>query len=416
MSRLLRDFFSRYWWAVLLGAAYSIIVFMDGKFAPAGVMGITGAVLISWDMMRGAYGVCRTLPLPQRVLMRTIWLEGVVLAPLVYAVWCPVMFLAASAFTDAPIFTGQNAPLSIALTTIAGMGYAAVMMLLLPFLPRPGVVEDQWRLSGILAGGLWGLLCGVAFFLPVMLGKGHAPGAPWSYTVLAAAPVVVALSYFRTTRILLPGRAVQSRRAVAAQPSYPSSNFAMWVGFWVPQVLMVFALFVLSVAMTGAMLALRGGEIAVKSALTVGIFMMVIFAPMTALVWFNSLRALRALPMTSLRLTLFLLTFPTVTVMVITLFMIVLFTAQGEPGMVRPCMMAGLTGFGFGCALCTVFARFGQSVSMLFVMAMMPLFMFYQQKMTPLWLIAGQVAVFFLWHTVKSSSRAYRWKAFNIPR
>lgn len=415
MSRLLRDFFSRYWWAVLLGATYSIIVFMDGKFAPAGVMGITGAVLISWDRMRGAYGVYRTLPIPHRVLMRTIWLEGVVLAPLVYAVWCPVMLLAASAFTDAPFFAGQNAPLSIVLTTLAGMGYAAVMMLLLPFLPRPGVVEDQWRLSGILAGGLWGLLCGMAFFLPVMF-EGHVPGAPWSYTVLAAAPVVVALSYFRTTRILLPGRAVQSGRAVATQPSYPSSNLAMWVRFWVPQVLMVFALFVLSVAMTGAMLALRGGENAFKSSLGMGIFMMVIFAPMTALVWVNSLRALRALPMTSLRLTLFLLTFPTVTVFVITVFMVLLFTVLGEPGMVRPCMMAGLTGLGFGCALCTVFARFGQSVSMLFVMAMMPLFMFYQQKMTPLWLLAGLAAFFFLWHTVKTSSGAYRWKAFNIPR
>lgn len=414
MSRLLRDFFSRYWWAVLLGATYSIIVFMDGKFAPAGVMGITGAVLISWDRMRGAYGVYRTLPIPQRVMARTIWMEGVVLAPPVYAVWCPVMLLAVSAFTDAPIFTGQNAPLSIALTTLAGMGYAAVMMLLLPFLPRPGVVEDQWRLSGILAGGLWGLLCGMAFFLPVMF-EGHVPGAPWSYTVLAVAPVVVALSYFRTTRILLPGRAVQSGRAVATQPKYPRSWIGAWMGFCAPPVLGL-VIFIFAVALAGVVLVLQGGETAFKSALGMGIFMMVILAPLIGIVWLTSLRALRALPMTSLRLSLILLAIPTVTVIVITAFMVTLFTVMGEPDMVRPCLTAGLTAFGFGCALCAAITRFGQNFGMLFVWAMMVMVMFYPNKMAPFWLLAGLAAFFFLWHTVKTSSGAYRWKAFNIPR
>lgn len=414
MRLLLRDFFSRYWRVVLISMAYTIIIIMGGKFGSVGFLFVTGAVLVSWERMRGVYGVYRTLPIPRTTIHQSIWLEGVILVPLIYAVWCPLTLLAASAFTESPVFTGQNAPLSIAFTITVGVGYAAILMLLLPSLPRPGVPEDYWRLSKILASGLWGLLCGGVFFLPVLLTKGFTLSETWSFAVLAAAPVLVALSYFRTVRIVAPERAGQTKRAVEVQPSYPRSWLDAGFGFWAPQVVMALSCFFVLVAMVGvAFVLLRGENAAINAALSMAIFVMVIFAPITATVWFISLRALRALPMTSLRLTLFLFAFPTVSAIVVTLYMVFLFTIMGEPGMVRSCLTAGLTAFGFGCALCTAFARFGLNVIMLFVPAMMFMVILYPHRMAPFWLIAALAAFFFLWHTIKSSSSAYQLKLFN---
>lgn len=410
MKRIFTDFLSRYRWGLIAGLAYSGIPFPGGSFV--GFMFVLGPVLISWERTRGAFTVYRTLPVPRQTLERTLWFMGVMLFPLMYLLWCPAVNLIASAFTSAPLFTGQNAPISIVLTSFMGMGYAALMMLLLPFLPRPGDTNTAWQLRSILGGGLWGLFCGGFFFITQALVTGLEQQEPWYFAALAATPVVLALSYVRSNRVFIAGP-VAARRKVEVRPSYSGSRLGFWLAFWAQQVSALLTLLFLVAGMSLVMVLFRypfgmllGG----------GIFLM-IFAPMmSATGWFNSMRALRTLPMTSLRLTLFLLAVPAVSVAIAAGFMALLCIGFGMPEMTRYCLMAACVGLAFGFAGCTAIARFGQLAVIPFMVILMISFMLFRQQIALFSPIALAVTFIILKNLIQSSSDLYRQKPFGISR
>ena len=418
MQRLIKDFLARYWWAILIGMAYSMMSLPNGSFFLGGVL-VLGPVLISWERMRGAFTVYGTLPVSYKTLARTLWLEGAILVPLIYLVWCPAMNLLASVFTSAPLFTGQNAPISILLTTVVGMGYASVMMLLLPSFPRSGGTGAAWLLRSIAAGGFWGLLCGGMFLVPIVLKTGLERHEPWYFAALAATPIAVALSYARSARILTSVR-VQATSAVYARPSYSRSRLRFWFQFWVPQVLMILSLLLLSATISIVMALLRHEGKPFEMMLGGLTFFMVLIATMFSAVWFNSLRSLRALPMTPARLTLFLLAIPAATVAIATVFVTVLCMGSGAPGMVWQCLRAASVALGFGFAGCIAITRFGQKAMVPVVMALMlssMVFSLRPQRLALFSLIVSIAMYVVLKMLIKSSSEVYHQKPFGrYPR
>ena len=412
MKRIIKDFLSRYWWAILVAMAYAAIPLQGKSSAFVGFMFVLGPVLISWERARGAFTVYRMLPVSHQVLERTLWFVGVMLFPLMYLLWCPAITLIASAFTSAPLFTGQNAPIAIVLTSFTGMGYAAVMMLLLPFLPRPGDTNAAWQLRSILGGGLWGLLSGGFFIIAQVLGTGLEHQEPWYFAALAATPVLLALSYVRSGKIFIVGT-VQARRKVEVRPSYSGSRVGFWLAFWAQQVSALLFLLLLVAGMSLITVLLRyGSEILLGG----GVFLMVFVAPMFAGVWFSSMRALRTLPVTPLRLTLFLLAVPSVSVAIAAGFMALLCIGLGKPEMTRYYLIAAGAGLAFGFAGSTAVARFGPMALIPIMLALMISFMLFRQHIALFSPIALAVTFIILKNLIQSSSEIYRQRPFGRSR
>ncbi|NLF58204.1 MAG: hypothetical protein GX580_11255 [Candidatus Hydrogenedens sp.] len=86
------------------------------------------------------------------------------------------------------------------------------------------------------------------------------------------------------------------------------------------------------------------------------------------------------------------------------------FMGLGDSVMARLCLTAGLTVLSPSYFVCACIARYGQNAAVL--MAVVSLFVLVAWlNVLSLIFIVG--AFFFLWHTIKSSSRAYKHKPVN---
>lgn len=414
VRRLIRDFIIRTSAAIAYGIVCAAIFVLCGLFPFGAVITIFGPLLVARDGITGTIKCLRTLPVSQKTLGRTLWLEGVILFPLFCIVFSPLVLLP-SYFANEP--SGMDwslLPLSL-LGTFIFMGCCGAVMLFVSF-----IISGNWGTGK--TGGFFPVLLGTCWLLFYLersyhqygeSAKGFVINGPEDFAVLAGVPVMIALSYFRYAGMTFGGPASTIKASSSSRPAYTRSRLGARAGFWVTQVLYVLAMMLMFAAVFVLIPVLLGagwpGESRMKDYARIAILL----SPLMTLVWFNSLRALRPLPMTSLRLTLFLLAIPTVTVGIMTATLTAVFMGLGDSVMAWHCVMTGLAGIGLGCSICTAFARYGQNVAV--VVGAVVLGGVFELltwiNLFSLVFIVG--AFFFLWHTIKSSSRAYKHKPVN---
>ncbi|MBW7863205.1 MAG: hypothetical protein H3C30_02190 [Candidatus Hydrogenedentes bacterium] len=411
VRRLIRDFIMRTSAAIAYGMVCAAIFVLCGLFPFGAVITIFGPLLVARDGITGTIKCLRTLPVSQKTLGRTLWLEGVILFPLFCIVFSPLVLLPSHFANEPSGMDWSLLPLSL-LGTFIFMGCCGAVMLFVSF-----IISGNWGTGK--TGGFFPVLLGTCWLLFYLersyhqygeSAKGFVINGPGDFAVLAGVPVMIALSYFRYAGMTFGGPASTKKASGSARPAYTRSRLGAWAGFWVMQLFYVLAMMLMFAAVYFLMQFLTGEKWPGKSRMEDYVRMAILFSPLMTLVWFNSLRALRPLPMTSLRLTLFLLAIPTVAVGIMTATLTAVFMGLGDSVMARLCLTAGLTVLSPSYFVCACIARYGQNAAVL--MAVVSLFVLVAWlNVLSLIFIVG--AFFFLWHTIKSSSRAYKHKPVN---
>ena len=259
MKALILDFLRRWRWLFVLALLLSVASSVFGTpfiLAPAAV---TALVL---DAQRGVFRAVRPLPVTRLDQAKAWWFVGVPLLPLLSV---PVLALGVILFQEfnpsgnarvlqpvtplgiaaplpleaqprpeippqsvpdfaTPITSSSKAPapwFAASVQTWVALGYAGFCFFLLQWAPTRPAENIAENVQQGLFGLLWGLsMPGVAFLLP-NLPRTPAAIAGWHWAIFAAAPIFVALSYFSAAelvqrRMFITG--VKAKPQAGAQP------------------------------------------------------------------------------------------------------------------------------------------------------------------------------------------------------
>ena len=252
MKPLILDFLRRWRWlfiiALLLSVASSVFG-MPFVLAPAAV------VALILDAQRGVFRVVRPLPVTRLDQARAWWFVGVPLLPLLSVPALAIGVLCFQQFNPTgsasflnpvhrpdmevprPIEVQTTEPRFIAPMIPAGkapapwfaagvqawvaLGYAGFCFFLLQWAPTRPTENLAENVQQGIFGLLWGIsMPGIAFLLP-NLPRTPATVAGWHWALFAAAPVFVALSYFSAAELVqrrMFASSVKARPQADAQP------------------------------------------------------------------------------------------------------------------------------------------------------------------------------------------------------
>ena len=470
MILLLKDLFRRRWWLFLIAVLLPFLGMLEGRtlygVLLAFVVFYGPIMLFMFEASVNSVRSCVTLPLSRRTLGRTIWVACMALFPvLMTPAWLAGEFLILDIAIGIPLLA------SGCLLCLGCIGWVLMMTVLL---------GDRSRLTGF-RGLVWGLVSiavcapgvlGMIFFLhrfAMALGMAEGlaggerdSGPLWlayvamhriagpaerflngpNVAVLAVSLFLVLLSFGIVSRFAFPGLGLsgmpksQSAAAASSHVSFsPRSRALLWPWLGVTaRFLYGVALLVFSISMSLAVFQLLTDlEVELSESIHEvpwqALFVAVLFPALLGLTfpWLNSLRSLRALPLSRLKLTLLLVSFPGLA-MVLSLSCLAapLLMFQSTDGFSHlldwALLVFGLTLF--GCGLCL---RCGPIPAAVFLLGSMfagvTLEMALAQDVFPVaYFHAGTALVFppmaalglyWLYRLIASSSAAYQRRVVN---
>ncbi len=350
MKTLILDFLRRWWWLFAVATLTSVGGSAGGVpfvFAPAAVI----ALLL--DAQRGVFRAVRPLPIARVDQAKAWWFVGVPLLPLLSIPFLAVGVLISQAihppsererfaqnlpspevaaaraefereaplavpapppvvqrpFFAPPPFQPGRAPapwFAAGVQLWVAFGYAGLCFFVIQWLPTRAAESVVEHVQQGIAGGLWGFSMPAAIFLLPNLPRTPAAIVPWHWAVFAAAPVFVALSYFTAAdivqrRMFVTG--VKPRPQADAQPGAIGGGLT-----GVPLFVLNFAgrIVLILVAIAGIQIVVMrwmlGANLPSNNpAIVMQVVMMgLLFGAMTTEA--IGMRALRVLPLSTLRL------------------------------------------------------------------------------------------------------------------
>jgi len=195
MKMLIFDFIRRWWWMLAVAMILTLAISAGGMAliaAPAAL------VALIFDAQRGMFRVVRTLPVAGREQARAWWFIGVPLVPLLSL---PV--LAAGLWIEGlhsvgstPMMGAMKDPWFTAVVQMwTAFGYLGLCFLLAMYLPTRSPKGMMETLGQMIVGGLWGLSIPSIMFLFPHLPTNPAAVVPWHQAIFVATPICVLLSF-----------------------------------------------------------------------------------------------------------------------------------------------------------------------------------------------------------------------------
>jgi hypothetical protein len=370
MKHVLKDLLRRKLLFIFLAIYLITILASTGVHAGSlGLLLVLGAFLIPPQPESTTINILRTLPVSSRALGTAYWLFAVVLFPAFYFFWSlfgKALFLGSG---GVPIQGEVLQVLPRAAVALIGMGYASILFLLIP----PNAMASsrgifwEWVLAV-----LW--LCSAlpVLYLQEAVFAGYREQTAWFYLALLASPIAMGAAYrfapssMRNVRQRTTAQPLQSK---ANQPQNAHSNLVLWV-----------QKFAVSLGLATSFLAIiLLSQRWVSSSETPGttpVFGMGLVA--IAGVYLRlPLRALRMLPLSSLRLTLLLAAVNSIALFAAAIAIIVALVATDQLDLVWPSIPYLLCGFAFRLLSIALPQRFGIGgvllVILVFLVGLMPI-------------------------------------------
>jgi hypothetical protein len=285
MLLLFREFFRRNRWSIpisILLLLFSLVSIMYSKMMFAFML-----PSVPPESGLGVYRIYQTLPISNKSLTHFVWLRDVVFFPVLYFICVSVLLLVVHI-----IFPGWHIPTGC--NTVQDAFYAAVW------------ISGFYSISVYLGvGKYWNILYIALFILFLLDAFGFMDNNIISNLLLTSCPILIMLSYRFRCRLLSTNVSWGTRqKKTQTAPSYPKSRRIFWIQFYVKQVL------ILIVIQTVMSMLVVYGVAEVEEYLFALALVPTFVLPISSVVWINEIRQLRALPMTTERLTLYLLSIP----------------------------------------------------------------------------------------------------------
>lgn len=203
MKAIIKDYLRRWKWVFILTA----VLQFPSLFAPPSHLAFTlftvvygGAMLLSFDLVRGTPRVCRSLPVTQRDLAKS-WAFVSIVAPLALFVTNVILVTAIrGVFGISGSISLSQATFLIAVAFL----WLGLSFHLLTHLPSANLAHDPaHKTKNTIFGGLWGLCLGGGFFVLMKMPNRWESLQPWHWIALAGALVSTGLGWRRAEEMVI---------------------------------------------------------------------------------------------------------------------------------------------------------------------------------------------------------------------
>lgn len=205
----------------------TIMESMGQSFGFMGVLLILGSLLLVSPGEASAAKILRTLPISPRAVGSAYWILAVLPFPIFYCFWSP--------FTDALIIGNGGVPrfgeeMQVRprlLIAIIGMGYSSLLFLLAtPW----GLASANANFRAHARSAVWLCFFLPCFFLQEVLVLGYQEQAQWFYLALLASPIAMGAVYYVAPSSMrnVPQRTKAQpvkTKAIASRNAYSNLNF-----------------------------------------------------------------------------------------------------------------------------------------------------------------------------------------------
>jgi hypothetical protein len=398
---LLWDFFARYWWIVIYFIYLmfsSWVVFdkhrIDSTYIVVMSFAWGAAGLMSWERRRGAVTVYETLPIPHGMLARILWLEGVLVFPLIFLLCSPLAIMFTSLFgNDTSSITLHDMLMHISLVIVMGAGYASTLL-------QTKEQQFTWKVGIQIL-----FMIGAVFFAKYHLIKIEQYEL-WGIMLLMAYPVIILMSYFLSNR-LLPSYVVSRKPTRKTAPRFPRSQTFFWFQFGARQLGMIVLGFLACVALSFMFALVRERENIVIVDPFIFIFILGVMPSALSLSYVSEMRPFRALPMTAGRLSIFLFSIPIINTLCAALLVTIVYLAMGMYDSLWHILAAVCFSLGFSSILYNVLVLFGQMALGLVPFIFWFSFMFWAVEILYIVPVVGLATSPLLMYVIKYSSEVY---------
>ena len=187
-----------------------------------------------------------------------------------------------------------------------------------------------------------------------------------------------------------------------------TKRILFWFQFWLRQVMIIYIGLLCGVGLFGVGSVAMGRDTVFSGSAIVFLFFLVVVVPGLSARWANALRALRVLPTTSWRLSLFLLSIPVVGVISTTVPLVIFYDLLHKPDKWPLILTAVLFSLGFSVILCNAVIWYGKRALWLGIIAAPISLMLFGAELFAVVPILGVVMVPVLRYQIKYSNDVYR--------
>lgn len=309
--RLLQDYFLRYWhvmpFMLLMPIAIWVPEIQPFSFLFMGFVMVLGPQVLFVENKNGVAKVYSTLPISQNTQSQVLWLEGAIIIPLAFLLLSPLALVINFAAASGNLIDLIG---SAALTSVVSVGYSSILMILLRFLIK--VNRQYSQVLYIFVFGCWVLLVSLGLLSQVQFLFFDLSEHQILLTILLlpACLVIASISYGLRGHPFYTKyhRHTKNRFGI---PAYSHSRASFWFYFLSRHIAVqgIAWMILLAEAMLFALYTNRN-NVFIDSLYVYGSIFLGIFLPILSVIWFKDIRLLRALPMSALKLSLFLLSLP----------------------------------------------------------------------------------------------------------
>jgi len=401
---LLWDFFSRYWWTVPIILLVSWFVSQINEIAVIAYLALISLVggataLVGMERLRGVMTIYKTLPLPRSLSASILWFEGVLLFPLIFLI-CSFLILPFVWIFGGIGFspTLHNIVMYNLLVVNLGAGYASILIYSILLL---NTREHMFTLGTTAILLMYGFM---------FIARVHVFAVEhydlWAIGVMGLCPIIILLSYFFRS-LLQHSYVVLRKQSKKTPPRYFRSPASFLFHFWARQMGMLLLALLACVGLSVISRLVKGMDNLLVGAPFLFMFFLALMVPALSVARLGEIGALRALPMTAGRLSIFLLSIPVINALCATVLCTLLFLVIETTDGLWYVPAAGCFSIGLSIILYNVALLFGPIAIILGSLLLLPSFMFLGYELLFMIPVVGLAISPLLMYQIKYSSEVY---------
>lgn len=378
MWLFLLEFSVTSWKLILFTLLLSLLPFVDikgGLAVATFFLSIFGFSTFEEVRKQDAIREYRILPISRNTFANIFWVIGVLYFPLTYLLLSPII-----ALTGAYIFLlpALDILILIILPPTFGVIFSSLYVLL-PYIHR---MDNKWVQSWntfIRSLYVCSMILGILF---IIFGMDHHSSRfnTTCIILLFACPVIAYLSFLHKDQILRPVMPVISKhyKQDSAVTYYSKNIILFWFEFWSRNLIALGIGWLITIT-GGILMALNKGSYYIygDSLYLFASMFLGFVPPIFSTGWFSDIRPLRTLPMSSVKLSMFMLSLPVTLLVCTAVPLIFLYPATSlSIRFVSPLELIGIV-LGASIISCNIFVRFGESGAYLVLVGILlvPVFM-----------------------------------------